>query len=224
MQTYDAKNGLQGFDASIYMTSIEWPKVVQQSQFAFGFLECARGLRVGAYFKDIWDARCPTIPCGLYQRIFCAESGTAYAKAFIQAISETATGLRSTDLPPLLDVEPDDGVAPPDWPAAALYRKQMQEWIAIIQDHFGRSPIIYTNCAFGQYLDCPKEYGQLPLWLCHHEQTGLVVPQPWTRYNFWQFQEDGKPVGFSTNVDLNCFAGNQKDLQDMVSRSLVLRA
>jgi GH25 family lysozyme M1 (1,4-beta-N-acetylmuramidase) len=99
----------------------------------------------------------------------------------------------------------------------------MQEWIAAIQDHFGRSPILYTNCAFGQYLDCPKEYGQLTLWLCHHEPTGLFVPQPWARYSFWQFQEDGKPDGFSTNIDLSCFAGSQEDLHKLAARSLDLR-
>lgn len=180
-------------------------------------------MTLGEWFKEIWDARSPDIVCGPYQRIFCGGSGADSAAAFIKAISATATGLRDTDLPPVLDVEPDDGVDAPKWPSAANCRQQMQEWIAAIQAHFGRSPIIYTNRAFDRYLECPKEYGQLPLWLCHHQPTGLFVPEPWAHYRFWQFQEDGKPDGFSTNIDLNCFAGSGEDLRQLAVRSSSLR-
>jgi lysozyme len=223
-QPCDATHGLQGFDASIYMRSIKWAQVVQTDRFAFGFLECARCLTVGESFKQVWDSRPPEIMYGPYQRIFCGGSGADSAQAFIKAISATETGLRDTDLPPVLDVEPDDGVDQPNWPAAARYREQMQEWIAAIQDHFGRSPIIYTNCAFGQYLECPSDYAKLPLWLCHQEPIGLFVPSPWSRYRFWQYQEDGTPDGFSTNVDLNCFTGDKEDLNALAKASLSLRA
>jgi hypothetical protein len=77
------------------MRSIEWAKVVQQGQFAFGFLECARGLKLGSYFKEIWDARRPDIPSGPYQRIFHAQTGTAYAKSLNSSHFRNRNGFTS---------------------------------------------------------------------------------------------------------------------------------
>ncbi|HVT66832.1 MAG TPA: GH25 family lysozyme [Trebonia sp.] len=67
----------------------------------------------------------------------------------------------------------------------------------------GRWPVIYTAAAW--WAECTHSTGQFvrdPLWLAAFDGTEPVLPSPWQRWTFWQYNEKGSVPGISpTDLD-----------------------
>ncbi|MBV9719282.1 MAG: hypothetical protein JOZ77_08180 [Candidatus Eremiobacteraeota bacterium] len=207
---------LHGFDVSIFVNRIDWPTVAASTDARFAFLECARGTEVGPQFSSIWDTRIASIKCGPYQRLFSTISGKEQAQVFSDAMR--AAGLLKTDLPPVLDLEAD-----PDGTRATpgQYLILMNEWIATIRDQLGRQPVIYTNPSFWKYLGNPSQFERFPLWIAHYNVETPDIPQPWTTYAFWQYQQSAQISGIDKPVDLDVFYGEETDFQQLTQSSVI---
>lgn len=209
-------NMLRGFDISIFVSRVDWSTAIASTGARFAFLECARGLEIGPKFSDLWQARPASIICGPYQRLFSVASGEDQAHAFMDAVSKA--GLLSTDLPPVLDVEadPDGRRATPN-----EYVALMNDWVTVIQQQLGRQPMIYTNPAFWGYLGSPAQFGRLPLWIADYKVAVPKVPNPWTTYSFWQYEQTATVAGVDKAVDLDVFNGNENALSRLVESSVL---
>jgi len=210
------RQALCGFDISVFVDSIDWGAAIASTAARFAFIECVRGIEPGDYFNEVWKSRGVTLVCGPYQRIISTASGKEHAEVFIQTV--TTAGYLSTDLPPVLDVEPD-----PNGNSAepAVYIALMNDWTLAIQNRLHRRPIIYTDPSFWAYLGEPAQFGGFPLWIAHTNVPNPHVPHPWTHYDFWQYQQEVHIGGVSKPVDLDLFNGEATALEAVIESSLV---
>jgi lysozyme len=113
-------------------------------------------------------------------------------------------------LPPVLDFENLRGVTP----AEALRRAVA--FVEATEALWGRTCVIHTYPSFWSSLGDPAspELGARPLWIAHHGADQPRLPSPWSRWQWWQFDANGRgrlPEGIETHV--NWFAGTELELQ-----------
>ena len=116
------------------------------------------------------------------------------AENFIKCVD-----LKPGDLPPVLDVEQTYGVG------SSTLKKEVKEWLQIVEDYYGIRPIIYTNVDFyKRYLK--DDFDGYLLWVAHYLQP--VQPQIYRPWTFWQHNEGGRVNGIYTTVDFDVFNGD----------------
>jgi lysozyme len=142
---------------------------------------------------------------GAYQYFRPAQDPTAQADVLIREL-RAAGGLESGDLPPALDIEVTDGVAPADLQRRALV------WLARVEAAFGRKPLVYTSPAFWEDLDPSDTFAPNPLWIAHWDTPCPSTPTPWSRWRFWQDSDSGTIPGIPGPVDTDRFDGTLADL------------
>jgi lysozyme len=117
--------------------------------------------------------------------------------------------LEEGDLPPVLDIEELYGVRPAD------VRKRIQEWLNIVERHYGVKPIIYTSVDFyTQYLG--SDFDEYPLWVAHYIQKNR--PRIEREWIFWQHSEKGRVNGVVSAVDFNVFNGDSVAFTQLLVR------
>lgn len=122
----------------------------------------------------------------------------------------------TADLPPILDVENNNGHNP-QMIMAAL------KWMMLVEKKTGHRPMLYIgerlyirHIMSSQLL---KEiFAKYPLWIARYNDSGPSVGINWT---FWQKTDHGFVNGIKENnkfVDINCFNGSYKDLEQFVKK------
>ena len=89
------------------------------------------------------------------------------------------------ELPPAIDVETDGGLRP-----TALAVK-VRVWVNRVRDQLGVEPIDDASPDFWRDSVGGADIPQ-PLWLAHYTTKCPTVPQPATRWTFWQFSQSGR--------------------------------
>lgn len=196
---------IHGIDISKYQGYIDWPSVkkmkVEDIKIGFAFMKATEGLgNVDKQFKRNWkNAAKAGVPRGAYHFFLATKSGKEQAKNFIKAVE-----LKTGDLPPVLDVEQLYGVRP------SAMRKQMQEWLTIVEDHYKVKPIIYTYVNFYS-THLTGQFDDYPLWAAHYiEKDRPRISRKWI---FWQHNERGRVNGITQPVDFNVFNGDSADFE-----------
>ena len=124
------------------------------------------------------------------------------AKNFMKKV-ELETG----DLPPVLDVEKTNGAS------AEIIRREVKEFLDVMEMNYRVKPIIYTNIDFyNRYL---KDYFDgYPLWVAHYLQPHKPrIKRQWT---FWQHSEAGRVNGIFARVDFNVFNGDSTEFRSLL--------
>ena len=138
------------------------------------------------------------------------EDAVAQANHFV-----AAAGLLNTvgDLPPVLDLERNDGLAPDEliaWTDAYLTE---------VARLTGRTPIIYTYPAFWRSsMADTTVFNQYPLWIATYGPQPILVGG-WSDYMFWQYTDSGSLAGMSGAVDMSVFKGSSADLAALADPS-----
>jgi lysozyme len=170
----------------------------------FAFIRVADGTDViDPKFEANWSgAQRAKILRGAYQ-YFRPEQGPAdQADVLIRMLRAHGVG----ELPPVLDVE--ETAALP----LATVAERAQVWIARVRSELHLEPIVYTNPGMWQSRGAP-ELATQPLWLAHYTQACPAIPQPWARWRFWQYTDNGRVAGIDGPVDLDVFDGRLGDLR-----------
>jgi lysozyme len=199
---------IHGIDVSKHQSYIHWPAVksmnVQNIKIGFSFIKATEGLgNVDRQFRRNWvKAGEAKIPRGAYHFFIATKSGKAQAKNFINTVK-----LQPGDLPPVLDIENLYGAKP------EKMRKEIKDWLRIVEDHYGVKPILYTYVTFyTSYLK--SEFDEYPLWIAHYlEKTRPRINRPWI---LWQHNERGRVNGIKSRVDFNVFNGDSSDFRDLL--------
>ena len=197
-----------GIDVSYYQETIDWQRV-KRAGIKFAFIRLSDGATLrDTMFDTNWvEAERAGIIRGAYQFFRPDENVDAQADLMIAAMAH----LGHDDLPPVIDVEVDGGLAP------AEVAKRATRWIDRVRDKLGVEPIVYTGN------DMWKSGGSDPLgtqalWLAHYTQGCPMVPPPWTHWTFWQHTDRGAVPGIDGPVDLDLFAGTFGDLHERLAR------
>ncbi len=199
---------IHGIDVSKYQSYVYWPAVkkmqVKDVKIGFAFIKATEGLgSVDKQFRRNWAlAADAELPRGAYHFFIASKSGKAQAKNFISTVK-----LSSGDLPPVLDIEQLYGVKP------EKMRKEIKDWLILVEQHYKVRPIIYTYVNFySSYMG--NDFDGYPLWVAHyHEKNRPRISRPWI---FWQHSEQGRVNGITSRVDFNVFNGDSTAFENLL--------
>jgi lysozyme len=182
---------LDGVDVSRWQGDIDWARVPVD----FAIARVSDGDRVpDAQFDRNWAGMADQgLVRGAYQLFRASQDPDAQADRMLAAIAD----LGDDDLPPVLDLELDDGVGRDEVVAGA------RRWLDRVEAGSGRTPMIYTSPSFWARLPDTDGFERYPLWIAHWRVECPTVPAPWTSWAIWQTTDDGRVDGIAGPVDLD---------------------
>ncbi len=222
-----------GIDVSKYQGDIKWDEVGSLVKFVIS--RAGDGQSRDSKFQINWKktGKLDFIR-GTYQYFRADRDGKTQAEKVIDQI-ESAGGLKKTDLPPALDLE---GGAIKNLPGGVftgqaaelpidLLVEECLEFLEVIENHYGVTPIVYTGQAFHWWLsqgrpDLAEKFTKYPLWLPSYSSCALMPVDrvgkgfPLKQWSIWQYSSKGTIGGIEGNVDINKFRGTEDQLKEFV--------
>jgi len=199
---------IHGIDVSKYQQTISWESVkemrVKNVQLGFVFIKATEGIvNTDPQFKRNWKkSKQAGMVRGAYHFFLATKDGREQAENFISMVD-----LEEGDLPPVVDIEQTYGVN------ASILKKELKEWLDVIEYYYGTKPIIYTSVAFySRFLG--KEFNSYPLWAAHYYQYD--TPRIDRNWDFWQHSEEGRVNGILSKVDFNVFNGDSLQFRSIL--------
>ena len=131
---------VKGIDVSYYQGTIDWT-AVEGDGVEFAFIRVSDGLdypdpKFAANWADSRTRRRPP------RRVSVLPARPGSDRAGRHAARRRSGPMQADDLPPVIDVEVTDGLAPPRSSAA------VKTWVEHVQAAIGRAPIVYTGKYF----------------------------------------------------------------------------
>ena len=199
---------IHGIDVSKYQSMIAWEEVkamkVKEIQLGFSFIKATEGIaNTDPNFKRNWKrTKDNGIIRGAYHFFIGSKDGRMQAENFIDKVK-----LEEGDLPPVLDVEQLNGAT------TLQLKKEMIEWLQIVENHYQVKPVIYTNIDFYNK-NLGEDFDQYPLWIAHYYQPGQPrIKRGWI---FWQHSQEGRVNGILSKVDFNVFNGDSASFKNLL--------
>ena len=199
---------IHGIDVSKYQSMVAWEEVkamkVKEIQLGFAFIKATEGIaNTDPHFKRNWKkTKDNGVVRGAYHFFIGSKDGRMQAENFIDKVE-----LEPGDLPPVLDVEQLNGAS------TIEFKKEIKEWLDIVEAHYHVRPIIYTNVDF-YTRNIGSEFDDYPLWVAHYYQPGQPrINRGWT---FWQHSDEGRVNGILSKVDFNVFNGDSLEFRSML--------
>ncbi|CAN5388302.1 hypothetical protein BH11MYX1_BH11MYX1_01460 [soil metagenome] len=199
---------IKGIDVSVFQGTIDWAKA-KADGVVYAIIRVSDGLNTpDSKFATNWaNSRTAGVIHGAYQFFEPSQDPIAQADMLL-----AKTGpLKADDLPPMIDVEVNDGLSPAATAAA------VKKWIAHVKAKTGRDPIVYTGFYF--WGGSVGGANVLPSPLFHAQYTTAACPNiasPWTTWAFWQYTSSGAINGIAGNVDTDRFNGTKAQLLAML--------
>lgn len=152
------------------------------------------------------------IKYGLYH--FLTPNGIAEQAALFLSVWNKCGG---ANLAPIVDVEVDLPKYYNGTIGQQVWQNHIKTFLDLISAGTGKTPMIYTNKNYWAYAMTKNLIGQLvppiwtadyPLWVAQYpyqpdlQSTPSVLPNGWTKWAMWQYNDAGRSNGFLAN-DLN---------------------
>jgi lysozyme len=195
-------NYLSGIDVSHYQGNVNWGSV-KNAGCVFAFAKATEGTSVlDATFAANWAGmQSAGVIRGAYHFYRPQQDSTQQAQFFLSVVK-----IQPGDLPPVIDIEENDGVT------GSALTGGVQNWLDIVAQGCGVTPIIYTRTSFwNQYFD--GSFGDYPLWLARYSSQPGALPNGWSVWTFWQYSQSLTISGVSGDVDHDYFNGSMDRLQ-----------
>lgn len=198
-----------GIDVSHWKPDVSFQRA-RRAGVSFAYTKATEGAQAvdptfAAYFGAMKEA-------GLYRGAFHyyrpLEDPVEQAAHF----ARTVGALAADDLPPMLDVEEDDGVR--GGALAEGVRRCLEE----IERIFRRTPVIYTMPSYWDAFVVaggppPSWAARYPLWVAHWTtRDEPLLPRGFERWTFWQYSAKGRVDGVRGDVDIDRFHGSVEEL------------
>ena len=193
---------VHGIDVSRYQGEIDWRRA-RAAGIAFAYIKATEGgdFLDPKFAENRQGARRAGMRWGAYHYFYFCRPAEDQARWFIRNVPRDARAL-----PHVLDLEwnhrsPTCRLRPP----GATVRAEARRFLAILERHYGRRPIIYTTPDF--YRDTGiGDLGGTEFWLRSVAgHPGEIYPGK--RWTFWQYTGTGVVPGVEGPVDINAFAG-----------------
>ncbi|MEO8702624.1 MAG: GH25 family lysozyme [Kofleriaceae bacterium] len=201
---------VKGIDVSKYQGNIDWA-AAKADGVDYAFVRVSDGVNtIDEKFDRNWaGTRANGILRGAYQFFRPSQDVIAQADLLLARMGT----LEADDLPPVIDVEANDGLA------AGTVAAKVRQWLEYVTPKLGgRVPIIYTGFYFWRDQVGAPDLTTSPLW--HAQYSSIECPNiapPWQDWAFWQFTSSGSIAGIAGNVDVNRFNGTRDQLLALTS-------
>ncbi len=198
---------VQGIDVSHHQQKIEWNKLDKQI-IQFAFIKATEGgNHKDSLFQENWrEARRNNILSGAYHFFTFCKDGDEQARNYIHYVPRD-----SIDLPPIIDLEYGGNCLKDNWKEDLI--TEISKYFDIIENHYGQKVIIYTtNEFYKNYLQ--DKFPDNPIWI--RDILSKPTLPDGRKWLFWQYTNRGKVEGINTPVDLNAFAGNRKEFENLL--------
>ncbi len=194
---------LDGIDVAHYQGDIDWA-AVRADGVSFAFIRVSHSTHTpDRLFEQNWaGAKQAGVIRGVYQYFRPADDPVAQANYMLERVGSLEPG----DLPPVIDVEATDDLAP-DQIADSVGR-----WIARVEEVWGVRPIIYTGKYFWQDNVASTRFADYPLWVAQYRQGCPDLPSQWSDWVIWQTSDSGRFNGIDANTDTDVFNGDRAAL------------
>jgi uncharacterized protein with LGFP repeats len=192
---------------------INWGQVAASGQtFAFVKASEGTGYTNPYYSGDVAGMTASGIYHGAYHYGHPSNDPAAEANHFADVVGNV-TG--SGNLPPVLDIEEADGLAP-----AALVG-WIHTFLDTLQARTGRVPMIYTGPYFWRSATGnATDFAQYPLWIASYGVSTPQIPGGWNGYTFWQTTSTATLPGIAGNVDLSTYCCSPANLDALANRGV----
>jgi lysozyme len=92
---------------------------------------------------------------------------------------------------------------------------QIEKMIQFVSTRIsGQKPMIYTKARVWSELGNPAQFADCPLWVVDYHSTGEpTLPPTWSRFSFWQYEENLHGNGVQGTYDNDYFNGSEGDLR-----------
>jgi len=200
-----ASTTTNGVDVSYHNGTINWFQV-KAAGYEFAFVRISDGTGFhDPQFTTNWNgAQAAGLMRGIYQFFRPTQDVAAQADLVIAAVGTRQPG----DLPPVIDVEADGGLAP------ATVAARVRTWVDRVKAATGVDPIVYTGKFFWRdEVGGPTTFANNPLWIAQYTTLCPDLTAPWDTWAFWQFSESGSVPGISGGIDLDRFNGSVDELR-----------
>ncbi len=192
---------VHGIDVSHYQAHINWDIIADQ-KIDFAFVKATEGAEhIDSLFTNNWtEIKRVGMKRGAYHFFRPTISAKKQAQNFINNVD-----LEAGDLPPVLDVEVDDGIS----------EKQLREgvalWLKLVEEHYKVRPIVYTNLKFfDRYIN--NHFDNYPFWIARYNTLKPYLGKG-KYWQFWQYGNRGQLDGINGFVDFNVFRGTMMELE-----------
>ena len=141
-------------------------------------------------FEQYWsEAGRINVSRGAYHFFRTSKDPRLQAEHYINTVK-----LRSTDLPPVLDIETMHRGC-----SRKMLNDKVLTWLEIVEKHYKRKPIVYTSDSFAMMQLSRDITDHYPLWIARYNND-----PPFTRnWKMWQFTDKALVMGTSGYVDLS---------------------
>jgi len=196
---YVNKRSIIGIDISHHQKEIDWTKIKKWREHNIQFIYIkategskGKGSKDPKYQKNIEEAKKHGFLVGSYHYFRTTSSAEDQFKNFINITKDY-----KQDLIPMVDLEQNDNFT------KKKYREELTKFLILLENHFNQKPILYSVTNFyNQYLaNYFLDYKIfLGFYNLEYKKISLKDRKNWT---IWQFSQQGKIEGITTNVDIN---------------------
>jgi lysozyme len=209
---------LRGIDVSFYQKFDNYEKL-NESRMAFVFIKASEDLHKDPSFdvhNNGFSRTC--LLKGAYHFHRFKTSAKDQADFFINTVASTFS---SMDLPPVLDLEDEDGNL-----SSGQYENEIQIWLDQVEQALHVKPIIYTGRGFWtdpSKLNNSLKFKDYLLWHAQYAPNYLPLYGGWEKPAFWQYGQ-GYVIGLSganAVIDLDDYLGDIGSLWSQTSKGLI---
>lgn len=204
----DLVGNTYGIDVSHHQGKIEWNKVEKwkDKKINFVYIKATEGATYvdKTYQINFKEAQSNNFLVGSYHYFRTTSSVKKQFKNFINNVDK-----KKQDLIPLIDIEEKK-----NW-GNAEFHKNLQEFLNLVENHFGKKPIIYTVNSFYN-LNLSGKYTSYHFLIGRYGQNPPNMRDK-TSWTIWQFSETGRVEGIPKYVDINVI-NSKYSLQDLLMK------
>lgn len=193
--------GVIGLDVSHHQGKIEWAEVPREYRFVYAKATEGVTFTDRSFRRNRDEVKKTGRAFGAYHFYLFGYSGEEQARHFIRTAG-------ATDLPPVLDVEFSGNPHDID---VDRERAEIAKCIALLESHYRRRVILYvTDDSYDRLIS-----GRFtnPVWY-RSVYTPVLRSIPYMI--IWQYGNRGKVRGIKGPVDLDAFAGDEKELRGII--------
>lgn len=202
----DTVNKVKGIDVSSHQDKIDW-KQVKDAGYQFAFLKASEGVDWvdPTFAENRTGAKDAGVAVGYYHYFRPNDPVDAQVKNFVDTVGKA----EPNSLRLVIDAE-DDSM----WKPYTVQQrvKMIDDWCQGVKKALGVTPqlSVYSSPSFvNQILGNGSQLGKYSLWIAHYNVAEPILPKPWSKWDFWQYKDDGNVPGIPAGgVDLDMYNGN----------------